>query len=57
MYDPSRAGPWYPLFRQGQGVCGNTIAAGPQTHAGPMITIDGRRYWETGDGYVAYTGR
>jgi hypothetical protein len=51
VYDQSRAGPWYALFKTP--VCGNSISVGPRSPYGDnMITIDGRSYLEKGDSFV-----
>jgi hypothetical protein len=51
VYDQSRAGPWYALFKTP--VCGSSISVGPRSPYGDnMITIDGRSYLEKGDSFV-----
>ncbi len=51
VYDKSRAGPWYALFKKP--VCGTTIAVGPKSPYGDnMITIDKTSYMEKGDDWV-----
>lgn len=51
VYDRSRAGPWYALFKQP--ICGTSISVGPKSPYGDnMITIDGRHYLEKGDAFV-----
>jgi hypothetical protein len=51
VYDQSRAGPWYALFKSP--VCGTSISVGPRSPYGDnMITIDGRHYLEKGDSFV-----
>jgi hypothetical protein len=51
VYDRSRAGPWYALFKQP--VCGSSISVGPKSPYGDnMITVDGRHYLEKGGDFV-----
>jgi hypothetical protein len=51
VYDQSRAGPWYALFRHP--VCGRSISVGPRSPYGDnMITIDGHHYMEKGADWV-----
>jgi len=53
VYDQSRAGPWYALFKAP--VCGSSISVGPRSPYGDnMITIDGRSYLEKGDSFVPF---
>ena len=43
VFDRSRAGPWYALFRQP--ACSTSISVGPKSPYGDnLITIDGRQY-------------
>jgi hypothetical protein len=51
VYDRSRAGPWYALFKEP--VCGKSIAVGPRSPYGDnMITIDGRHYLDKAGAFV-----
>jgi hypothetical protein len=53
VYDQSRAGPWYALFKQP--VCGTTIAVGPKSPYGDtIITIDGRHYIDKAGAFVPF---
>ena len=53
VYDRSRAGPWYALFKQP--VCGTSIAVGPKSPYGDnMITIDGRHYIDKAGEFVPF---
>jgi hypothetical protein len=53
VYDQSRAGPWYALFKQP--VCGKAISVGPKSPYGDnMITIDGRHYMEKAGAFAPY---
>jgi hypothetical protein len=53
VYDRSRAGSWYPLFRQP--VCGKSISVGPKSPYGDnMITIDGRHYIDKAGQFVLF---
>lgn len=53
VYDRSRAGPWYALFKEP--VCGNSISVGPRSPYGDnMITIDGRAYVDKAGAFVAF---
>ena len=51
VYDRSRAGPWYALFKRP--VCGTAVSVGPRSPWGDnMITIDRTSYYEKGDDWV-----
>lgn len=51
VYDRSRAGPWYALFKRP--VCGTAVSVGPKSPWGDnMITIDRTSYYEKGDDWV-----
>lgn len=53
VYDRSRAGPWYALFKQP--VCGTSISVGPKSPYGDnMITIDGRPYVDKAGIFVPF---
>lgn len=53
VYDKSRAGPWYALFKHP--VCGTSIVVGPKSPYGDnMITIDKTSYMEKGDDWVPF---
>ena len=51
VYDRSRAGPLYALFKRP--VCGTAVSVGPKSPWGDnMITIDRTSYYEKGDDWV-----
>lgn len=53
VYDRSRAGPWYALFKQP--VCGTSISVGPKSPYGDnMITIDRRHYIDKAGSFVPF---
>jgi len=53
VYDRSRAGSWYALFKEP--VCGTVIAVGPKSPYGDnMITIDGRHYIDKAGAFVPF---
>jgi hypothetical protein len=53
VYDRSRAGPWYALFKEP--ACGTVIAVGPKSPYGDnMITIDGRHYIDKAGAFVPF---
>jgi hypothetical protein len=53
VYDRSRAGSWYSLFKQP--ICGRAISVGPKSPYGDnLITIDGRRYIDKAGAFVPF---
>ena len=53
VYDRSRAGSWYSLFKQP--ICGTAISVGPKSPYGHnLITIDGRRYIDKAGAFVPF---
>lgn len=53
VYDRSRAGPWYALFKRP--VCGRSISVGPKSLYGDnLITIDGRHYIDKAGAFVLF---
>ena len=53
VYDRSRAGTWYALFKEP--VCGTSISVGPKSPYGDnLITIDGRQYIDKAGEFVPF---
>ena len=53
VYDRSRAGPYYSLFKEP--VCGSNISVGPRSPYGDnLITIDGRQYLDKAGAFVLF---